>query len=42
MLRDCRLSIGQIAWRLGYASQANFCCVFRRLKDMRPRGCRHN
>ena len=42
MLRDSRQSIGQIAWRLGYASQANFCSAFRRLAGMSPRGYRQN
>lgn len=40
MLRDRSQSIAQIAWRLGYGSQANFSNAFRQLGGMSPRSYR--
>ena len=42
MLRDSSQSVGQIAYRLGYSNQANFCSAFHLLSGVSPRRFRQN
>lgn len=42
LLRETDLSIGSIAFRLGFSSQSHFTTTFRRLRGMTPRAYRVN
>lgn len=42
LLRETGLSIGSIAFRLGFSSQSHFTATFRRLRGMTPRAYRVN
>jgi AraC family transcriptional regulator len=42
LLTDTSLSVGDIAYRVGYASQSAFAATFRRVVGMTPSRCRQD